>query len=265
MPDPTPPSEPQSETEPPSDTASPETRFVEMLDVDGRTTWRIDQGFLRSKWRCIWGEGCQGIEDEAAPDLHRGCCSVGAHLADEGEAMTIAALAACLLPEQFQYYEHATYGGGVFADANARNTRVVDGACIFLNRPGFEGGMGCALHLAAEDDGADPIDYKPGVCGRLPLRVETLSVAGGGADGGGADGGGGARYELRAWRRDDWGPGGANMAWWCTEAEECFDHTEDVLDSLSEPLRRLLGEPNYERLRHTLGAEEQPGRDRPDG
>ena len=45
--------------------------------------------------------------------------------------MTVAALAACLLPEQFQYFELAAYDG-VFADASARNTRVVDGACIFL-------------------------------------------------------------------------------------------------------------------------------------
>jgi len=218
--------------------SEPETRFVEMTDVDGRTVWRIDRGFLQSGWRCIWGEGCQGIEDQAAPDAHLGCCSVGARLADEQEAMTIAALAACLLPEQFQYFDHAAYGG-VFADGSARATRVVDGACIFLNRPGFAGGMGCALHLAAEDDGADPIDYKPGVCGRLPLRVETLPSAADGAP----------RYELRAWRRDDWGPGGATMAWWCTEAAECFDSPEPVVDSLAEPLRRLLGDANYEQVR----------------
>ena len=28
-----------------------------------------------------------------------------------------------------------------------RKTRIVDGACIFLNRPGFPGGRGCALVL----------------------------------------------------------------------------------------------------------------------
>jgi hypothetical protein len=218
-----------------------EQRFVEMTDADGRSRWRIDRGFLGSRWRCIWGEGCQGIEDAAAPELHRGCCSVGARLADEQEAMTIAALASCLLPEQFEHFAVAA-GAGIFADGAGWATRVVDGACIFLNRPGFPGGMGCALHLAAEDDGADPIDYKPGVCGRLPLRVETLPA--------GADGE--ARYELRAWRRDDWGPGGATMAWWCTEAPECFDAAEPVSTTLAEPLRRLMGEENYQRLQAAL-------------
>lgn len=218
-----------------------EERFVEFTDVDGRTRWRVDRGFLTSRWRCIWGEGCQGIEDEAAPHLHRGCCSVGAHLADENEAMTIAALAACLLPEQFQYFEHAATVG-IFADQRRSSTAVVDGACVFLNRPGFPGGMGCALHLAAEDDGSDPLDYKPGVCGRVPLRAETLPP--------GPDGE--PRFELRAWRRDDWGPGGATMAWWCTEAAECFDADEPVIDSLAESLRRLIGEGNYDKLAEEL-------------
>ena len=31
-------------------------------------------------------------------------------------------------------------------EEGARKTRVVDGACVFLNRPGFSGGAGCALH-----------------------------------------------------------------------------------------------------------------------
>lgn len=224
--------------------SDPETRFVEFVGADGRTVWKVDQGFLRSGWRCIWGEGCQGIEDTAAPDAHLGCCSVGAHLADEEEAMTVAALAACLMPEQFQYFELAAYEG-VFADASARSTRVVDGACIFLNRPGFPGGMGCALHLAAEDDGVDPLDYKPGVCGRVPLRVESLPDGEDGVP----------RMALRPWRRDDWGPGGATMAWWCTEASECFDHPEPVVESLAEPLRRLLGQADYELLRETLATD----------
>ena len=51
-----------------------------------------------------------------------------------------------------------------------RNTRVVDGACIFLNRTGFAGGAGCALHLAAFDAGESPIDFKPSVCWQLPIR-----------------------------------------------------------------------------------------------
>ena len=49
-------------------------------------------------------------------------------------------------------------------------SRLVDGACIFLNRPGFHSGPGCALHLAALNRGERPLDWKPEVCWQLPLR-----------------------------------------------------------------------------------------------
>jgi hypothetical protein len=61
---------------------------------DGHTVWRFDPGFLRSTWTCLWGNGCLGILDHAAPELGQGCCSVGAELDDGDEAMTIGALAA---------------------------------------------------------------------------------------------------------------------------------------------------------------------------
>ncbi|MCI4361418.1 MAG: hypothetical protein L3J91_06900, partial [Thermoplasmata archaeon] len=51
-------------------------------------------------------------------------------------------------------------------------TRIVDEACIFLNRPGFPGGAGCALHRAALEQGERPLDWKPDVCWQLPLRRE---------------------------------------------------------------------------------------------
>jgi hypothetical protein len=220
-----------------------ERRFIEVRDPDGGARWRVDAGFLTSGWRCRWGDGCQGIEDEPAPSLHRGCCSVGAVLADTDEAMTVAALAACLPPERFQFHDEASRHGVLAGDGRAA-TRVVDGACIFLNRPGFAGGMGCALHLQALADGDDPDELKPAVCSRLPLRVQE------GRDDDGA------RHELRAWRRDDWGPGGATMAWWCVDAPECYDAPTPVIDRLAGPLRTLLGDGLYGEVRHRLGLDD---------
>ncbi|HAS11283.1 MAG TPA: hypothetical protein DCS55_12325, partial [Acidimicrobiaceae bacterium] len=101
---------------------------------------------------CLWGDGCQGILDEPAAHLMQGCCSVGAEMLDEDEAMLVAALGATLEPEQLQHHAEAVEHG-FFSDDTRTNTRVVDGACIFFNRPGFPGGVGCALHRAAEDAG----------------------------------------------------------------------------------------------------------------
>ena len=50
-------------------------------------------------------------------------------------------------------------------------TRLVDDACIFLNRPDFPAGPGCALHLHAHAHRASTIQrVKPEVCWQLPLR-----------------------------------------------------------------------------------------------
>lgn len=203
-------------------------RFEEVVDpVDG-TRWRVDVAFLGSGWRCRWGDGCQGILDEPTPHLQQGCCSVGAELLDEDEAMLIGALAATLPPDRFQHHGAAA-AGGVYADAERRHTRVVDGACIFFNRPGFAGGVGCALHLAALDDGERPMDGKPSVCWQLPLKVERLRD------------GDDEVAVLRRWRRSDWGDGGETMAWWCTEADECFDAEVPVAASMADELRALVG------------------------
>ena len=49
-------------------------------------------------------------------------------------------------------------------------TRKYKGACIFLNRPGFPNGHGCALHSKAIKLGVQPLTMKPDVCWQLPIR-----------------------------------------------------------------------------------------------
>lgn len=215
----------------------PPERWVEVEGDDGRT-WRVDLGFLASRWTCTWGDGCLGIGDEPAPDLHLGCCSVGAQLLDEDEAHAVAALAATLDPERFQHHQEAQAGGPV-VPGDPPATRVVDGACIFLNRPGFAGGMGCALHLGALADGEDPIDWKPSVCWQLPLKVEQPDDRA-------------TPVVLRRWRREDWGPGGATMAWCCTEGELSYRGDGPVVDRLDGELRALAGDQAMAEVRRLI-------------
>ena len=44
-----------------------------------RKQWQIDVTFLMSSWRCIFGQGCQGVLTEPASEMIEGCCSYGAH------------------------------------------------------------------------------------------------------------------------------------------------------------------------------------------
>jgi hypothetical protein len=208
--------------------------------VDGGTRWRFDRAFLRSNWNCIWGRGCQGILPEPAEHLGQGCCSIGADLDGVGEAMNVAALAATLDPVRFQHHADAA-AGGVFADDARSSTRVVDGACIFLNRPGFAGGAGCALHLEAEHAGERPLDWKPSVCWQLPIKVDwepgdgETEVA-----------------TVRGWQRADWGAEGDTMAWCCTEGTRAFAGASPVVESLGEELEAIVGHTVYVELRRRL-------------
>ena len=207
---------------------------------DGDVTWRFDRRFLTSNWACIWGRGCKGILDEPAEHLNQGCCSIGAELTDEDEAMTVSAFAATLDPDLFQHHA-AIDADDVFSDATRTNTKVVDGACIFFNRPGFAAGEGCALHLAALSAGESPIAWKPSVCWQLPIKVDWETQADGTEI-----------ATVRGWERRDWGEEGVTMHWCCTEGPEAYVGDRPVVESLSEELAAVMGSEVYVELRRRL-------------
>jgi hypothetical protein len=208
--------------------------------TDGDVTWRFDVDFLTSRWTCIWGRGCLGIHDEPTPELGEGCCSIGAVFGDEDEAMLMSALAAMLTPDLFEHHADAQ-AGGIFSDATRTATRVVGGACIFFNRPGFEGGTGCALHLKAIASGESPTEWKPSVCWQLPVKVDWEPA--------------GDDREIatvRRWSRADWGDEGETMAWCCTEGELAYVGDRPVVESLGAELEALVGTAVYVELRRRL-------------
>jgi hypothetical protein len=213
--------------------------FIEI--PDGDTTWRFESAFLTSTWTCIWGRGCLGILPEPVAELGHGCCSVGAGIDGDEEARRIEALAATLDPSGFEHHRAARHG--VFADSSRTGTRVVDGACIFLNRPGFGGGAGCALHLAAVASDESPIDWKPSVCWQLPVRVEWT------------EGEGDTEVAtVRRWTRADWGDEGETMAWCCTEGDRAYVGDRPVVESMAEELDAMVGTPVFVELRRRLAA-----------
>jgi hypothetical protein len=204
------------------------------------TVWRFDRDFLTSTWTCLWGRGCQGIGPEPAEQLGLGCCSIGADLGDEDEAKMIAALAAMLAPGRFEHHAEAAELG-IFSDDARTHTRIVDGACVFLNRPGFAGGAGCALHLAAFDWAESPIEWKPSVCWQLPIKVEWEA---------GADDT--EIATVRRWSRPDWGAEGETMAWCCTEESAAYRGDRPVIETLGAELEAIVGTEVYVELRRRI-------------
>ena len=207
------------------------------MDIaDGPVTWRFDAAFLRSRWTCIWGNGCLGIHDSPTPELGEGCCSIGAELGDEDEAMQISAMAAMIDPSRW-----AHHGAPIFTDETRAATAVVDGACVFFNRPGFAGGAGCALHLEALAMGESPTEWKPSVCWQLPIKVDWVP-----------DGDDRELAFVRGWTRADWGDEGDTMAWCCTEGELAYVGDRPVIESLADELTALVGHDVYVELRRRL-------------
>jgi hypothetical protein len=162
---------------------------------------------------------------------------VGAHLDGDDEAATIGGLAATLDPDLFQFHEEAGTGG-VYSDETRTNTRVVDGACIFLNRPGFAAGEGCALHLLALQDGRSFVETKPDVCWQLPLRRQFRTVTRG-------DQTTYTEVTLGEYVREGWGAGGHDLDWYCTSNTEAHIGSQPVYLANTDELVELMGRKAY--------------------
>lgn len=206
--------------------------------------FRCDLTWLTSSWTCIFGNGCAGIYTDRPDD---GCCSLGAHFADKDDEKRVGKAVKRLTALQWQHKAAARKGGWTEKDPDgARKTRVVDGACIFLNRPGFApgtfaDGSGCALHRLALEEGVDPLETKPDVCWQLPLRRTYRTVER-------PDGTTYLEVSLAEYDRRGWGPGGHDLDWYCTGNPAAHVGAVPVYVSLRAEIVELIGAPAYEVL-----------------
>jgi hypothetical protein len=217
--------------------------WVSFEDPDEERTWVFDVTFLTSNWTCIFGRGCQGVLTGPAEELQHGCCSYGAHFTDGADRRRVEKAAATMTAEQWQFRAKAKKGGITKKNRTGETvTRIVDGACIFLNRTDFPTGPGCALHQVALARGQNPLELKPDVCWQLPLRRDDTS-----------DDDGHVTTTIAQWDRKHWGPGGEQFHWWCTEAPEAFIGTRAVYEEMGPELSEMVGKKTYRRLKAYLG------------
>ena len=210
--------------------------WLSFEDPEEERTWVFDITFLLSPWTCIFGRGCEGVLTGPAPELVQGCCSYGAHFTSDEDLERVTAVAATLDDDQWQHKALARRRGGIAVkqgDGSWR-TRLTRDACIFLNGPDFPGGAGCALHRAAVERGEHYVRTKPDVCWQLPLRrIDTT------------DDNGHVTSTVREWKRRDWGEGGFEFHWWCTEAEEAFVGATSVYREMRDELIEMCGAEPY--------------------
>ena len=82
--------------------------------------------------------------------------------------------------------------------------------------------------------GERPLDWKPDVCWQLPLRLEEET-----------DPYGHVTSTLREWKRRDWGAGGFEFHWWCTDDPSAFIGHRPVYEELRDEIIELVGEGPY--------------------
>jgi hypothetical protein len=160
-------------------------------------------------------------------------------MVDAEDAAEVTAAAERLTGDQWQHHAVADRKGGPLRTTKEGTTvtRLVQDACIFLNGPDFPGGAGCALHRGALEAGERPMDWKPDVCWQLPLRrVDHTEDSGH------------VITTVREWKRRDWGAGGDDFHWWCTDSPDAFDNHRPVYEELRDELVELVGEWPYRRL-----------------
>ena len=220
--------------------------WVEFVDPDpevaeaDRQVFRCDLTWLTSSWTCIFGRGCAGIYADRPDD---GCCTLGAHFTDDEDVDRVAAVAAELGPDEWQLRPQGRLRKKDWTELEdgATKTRVVDGACIFLNRPGFPAGAGCSLHQHAVRRGLPPHTLKPEVCWQLPIRRTYRTVER-------PDGTSYLETSIAEYDRRGWGPGGHDLDWYCSSNPEAHVGKEPVFVSNEGELRELMGDAGYDEL-----------------
>ncbi|MGL5818344.1 MAG: hypothetical protein ACRCYR_12325 [Phycicoccus sp.] len=232
--------------ETPLDTPRTWAEFTDPAEPGQR--FRVDLTWLTSSWTCIFGSGCRGIDAQRPDD---GCCTLGAHFTDDDDVARVRAVVAELGEDEWQLHPgHGRRGDrsparlGAWSEVEeggARVTKVVEGACIFLNRPGFPAGAGCALHQHAVLTGTAPHRAKPDVCWQLPIRRSYRTVER-------PDDTTYLEVTITEYDRRGWGPGGHDLDWYCSGNPEAHVGQEPVFRSSGAELIELMGRAAYDLL-----------------
>ena len=79
------------------------------------------------------------------------------------------------------------------------------------------------------------MDWKPDVCWQVPVRLEEH-----------IEDDGHVVSTLREWKRRDWGSGGDDFAWWCTESADAFVGENAAYVYFRNELTEIMGAEAYD-------------------
>jgi hypothetical protein len=105
-------------------------------------------------------------------------------------------------------------------------------------------------------EGVEPLELKPDVCWQLPIRRQFREI----------DPGNGETHTevlIGEYTRAGWGPGGADLDWYCSSNTEAHVAKDPVYVANRAELVALMGDDGYNELERHCQAFENAGRPAP--
>lgn len=224
--------------------------------------YALDVLALMSNYRCIYGQGCQGVTpwDGEGPDNYlpadpsvTGCCRTTpgfnlatAEVADADAArldspLRIKPYVDALGPDDAQHYDQIAAGKWYTeveqSDGWDSRNAAVGGNCIFLNTDTPQGKLGCALHHLAGRLGVDPKDTRPIICHIEPAAAFVI-----------ADDLPDSGRRVLVTLRPPWSGWFARDRYWCTSDPSAYSASEPVFRRMASEYTALLGEDVFATL-----------------
>lgn len=232
----------------------------------GVDEYALDVLALLSNYRCIYGQGCQGVTPPGgeSSELYvphnpavTGCCRTvpefqhaTAEVAEEDaervdSPLRIKPYVEALRPDEAQHYDQIN-AGDWYSEVEQSSgwesqNAGVGGNCIFLNTDGPEGKLGCALYHLAGRLGIDPKETRPQVCHIEPAAA--FVIAEGLASGG---------RRVLVTLRPAWYGWFASDRYWCTSDPAAYSATEPAFRGMASQYEWLLGEDVFATLSPVL-------------
>ena len=124
-------------------------------------------------------------------------------------------------------------GGPIYTNSGCETvTRVPKERASFSTDP-LPGWTGCALHRGPRGR-ERRWTGSPGCAGSYAASQSS------------GDDEGQTTYTLREWKRPDWGGGGEEFHWWCTDDPMAFRDREKVYTTLKDEIIEMVGPDAYE-------------------
>ena len=207
----------------------PDDDVHEWLSFDHEDeTYTFDVTWLTSNWSCIYGAGCPGIGDRARRGGGARLLQLGRPLHRQGRSQARdgprrrARARGVAAPCRRR--------GAGWADPQERGRRVGHQGRrrrVHLPQPARPSRRRRVRLPPGRAYGATraTCDWKPEVCWQVPMRLDYHR-----------DDNDHLTYILREWKRRDWGEGGADFHWWCTEDPLAFVGHEPVYRSCADDI-----------------------------